>query len=106
MKTEVFKLITNQEFIETYHPVCNTRFPTTLLQRSLLHPYVFQRDEYALIAEYVPARRFFSIIYRPASEQFSVIPGLHNELHCRGYIITECEYRPENLCYTIVEFIS
>ena len=99
-------LITNSEFIEQYRPICNTRFPTTLLQDSLLHPFTYQRDEYALIAEYVPARRFFSIIYDHTINKWTVIPGLHNGINVRGYIITECEYRPESPYWTIVEFIS
>ena len=96
--------INNQEFIEKYKPICNTRFPTTLLQGSILHPFAFQRDEYAFIAEYVPARRFFSIVDNShLSNEWIVTPGLHNGVNVKGYIITECEYRPEKLCYTIVE---
>ena len=99
------KLISNQEFIETYHPICNDRFPTTLLQGSLLHLFAFQKDEYALIAEYIRPQRFFTIETTSVGE-YVVYPGLRSSSARVGHIITECPWRTENLEYTIVEFLS
>ena len=106
MDTVVLKEITNQEFIEKYKPVCNNRFPTTLLQGSILHPYAYQRDEYAQIAHFSTERRFFSVEISPDGQSDRVIPGLHNGLNIRGYIVTDCQWRPENLEYTIVQYLD
>ena len=90
--------ITNIEFIDKYKPIKNEKYPTTLLKDTVLHPYVYQKDEYALLAEYIRPRQFFTVIN---AKQFNyVLPGLKNGKSVTGYIITECPYREENLEWT------
>jgi|GEM_PF-4376842 len=94
--------ISNQDFVEKYSPICNERFPTQLLNNSILSKYAFQRDEYALIAEYIRPKQFFTIISE--EESTIVVPGLRSDSSALGYIITNCPYRAEELEYTVVEF--
>ena len=96
--------ISNQEFIDNYSPICNEKYPTTLLQNTPLHKYAFQKDEYSLLAEYIPEKRFFTIIRDCTEEEnYLIVPGLLSKPNTRGYIITNHPYRNENFEYTIVK---
>ena len=102
------KEITNKEFIEKYSPIENCRFPTfdTIIPKEHpLQPFIWDRIERTLIAEYLPNRCFFTLYNDLESGEMRVAPGQRHD-YVMGYIITKCEWRPENMEYTVAGKIN
>ena len=97
------KKISIEEFIEKYKPIVNNRVPTfnTILPEDHpLNPYIWDIREKTLISEYIQARCFFTMTIDHLLGKMIVIPGT---MECsKGYIITKCSWRPENMEYTEV----